>query len=43
MRTLLRNVEEKWSGMKEKKDQNYKNRDGASVNECLGGLDQKYS
>ena len=29
--------------MKDKKDQNYKNRDGATVNECLAGPDQKYS
>jgi hypothetical protein len=42
-RTLLRNAEKKWGGMKDKKDQNYKNRDGASVNECLAGPDQKYS
>jgi len=42
-RRLLRNVEEKWSGMKDKKDQNYKNRAVATVNECLAGPDQKYS
>ena len=35
--TLLRSVEEKWGGMKDKKEQNYKNRDKASVNECLAG------
>jgi len=35
--TLLRSVEEKWGGMKDKKEQNHKNRDGASVNECLAG------
>jgi hypothetical protein len=36
-RTLLRRGEEKWGGMKDKKEQNYKNRDEASVNECLAG------
>jgi hypothetical protein len=33
--TLLRSVEEKWGGMKDKKEQNYMNGDEASVNECL--------
>jgi hypothetical protein len=34
---LLSSVEEKRGGMKDTIEKNYKNRDGASVNECLAG------